>query len=151
MPICCKCRYPVDEKRAALQLTTCLQCGEKEALEEIYQKMKRVSLAYNKGPYQYMGAPDVAKVNLQGSMNAQGRSTSAIQGAATDTVFSLQRETDAQTGSVRITVLKSRNANLVPHKRKPMIGIMWIDGQAENIFDRNDPRIKQASRKAFFD
>ena len=114
-----------------------MECGERNAQAEIQRKMQRIAPAYNKGPLSYMGDEVVAKQNLQGSMNAQGRSTA-----------SLHSTLPIATITSRVSCRDPKISNTP--KRGRSIGVMWIDGDPVAIFDRNDPRINKATRKAFY-
>lgn len=131
-PMRCRCGAGISDERAKLGYASCLQCGAEQAQAETQEKSNRVALAYNKGAYMYMGPVEAAKSNLQGGMNSQGRSTATIGVDSTPTV-----------------VAKPPVKQKVVHKRKA-IGIMWIEGQPYQIFDRNDARIAKASRHCFF-
>ena len=63
MAFCVECDEEYSDKRMALGYDTCLDCGRKEAIQEARRKAKRVTVAYNKGGYQYM-SDDTIKNDL---------------------------------------------------------------------------------------
>jgi len=138
MRILCKCGQPISEARAKLA-DTCLQCGQKAAEAEIKAKSSRIGVAYNKGGLVYLGDETVAKQALRDTMGAQGRSTAALGFDVTPI---------APTAPAPITEAKVVVAS--KKKRLPTIGILWLDGQAYSVTDRNDPRLARASRSMFF-
>lgn len=132
---CNVCRTnDVDPRRFALGFTQCLPCGEKIAAEEIKRKQSRVAVGYNKGPLLYMGDEEVARANLQGSMNAQGRSQVVSTGAPSTTIRS---RINPETKCVRI-------------QRRPL-GVMWINNDPMFFYSEDDTRLSKASKRAFFD
>lgn len=61
MAICSECEEEYSEKRKALGYSTCLECGNKKATQEIERKAKCVAPAFNKGAYTYISSKDQAK------------------------------------------------------------------------------------------
>jgi ribosomal protein L37AE/L43A len=55
MAICKLCHEDYSDKRRALGLQVCLECGDKAAQQEANRRRKCVAPAYNKGAYQYIG------------------------------------------------------------------------------------------------
>lgn len=141
----CKCGEKISYNRQALGIKICLTCGEEAAKKEIEAKSKRIGVAYNKGGLMYMGAPDVAAQNLRDSMNAQGRSIAAID------ISEIQITSGLVEPLVKGDVPRHREH--ITHRvlgRKVSIGCMWINGEPNAIFDKEDPRIASASRVVFF-
>lgn len=132
----CKCGNSISEARWSMGYRVCLSCGETKAQADILDKSQRIAPAYNKGPLVYMGAPDVAKDNLQGSMNSQGRSTATIA-----------------SGPVVASVAASRPvvvSNVVAKPARKPIGVAWVKGQAYAVFSTSDPIIAKAERCAIY-
>jgi len=61
MAICEICGEEFSENRNRLGYDTCLVCGEAEAKLEIKQKSRRVGVAYNKGPLQFITSMKMVK------------------------------------------------------------------------------------------
>lgn len=59
--ICDYCGEYYPAARRDLGYRTCLDCGELHALQEKVAKSKRVTIAYNKGNYQYITSPEMVK------------------------------------------------------------------------------------------
>lgn len=132
----CRCGNDIAAKRFQLGNRTCMECGEREAAVEIEAKQKRVAVAYNKGGLQYMGAPDVARNNLQGTMAAQGRSVVNIEGHNVVPV------------PTQKSPVKFRNDNS-KHVRNA-IGIAYIYNDPYWVYSRQDPVLARATRTVFF-
>jgi ribosomal protein L37AE/L43A len=56
MAICKLCHEDYSDKRLALGIYTCLECGDKAANREANRRRKCIAPAYNKGAYQYVGS-----------------------------------------------------------------------------------------------
>lgn len=57
----CICGESINPKRVELGYTTCLNCGERDALKESKRKSRSIAPAYNKGTYQYVTSKAMAK------------------------------------------------------------------------------------------
>lgn len=128
----CRCGEHVESGRERLGISKCLACGEAEAMVERATKAKRVSLAYPKGPYMYMGGNEDAKRNLNDSTDRR-RATEV-----------------AEILPVRV----ARELNRAPTKeRARAIGVYFLSGEPNGVFyfDENDPNLKKASRRMRFD
>lgn len=169
----CKCGMPIAQGRLDLGLTYCLECGQEKALEEIEKKSGRVAVAYSKGPLMYMGAPDVAKANLQGTMNAQGRSIATLLGGSIldgksveDRIVGKLDIVGTITGRLPVRDPKTSNpprsptgrlANRQPEMqelkpRRKMIGVAYmLNGDKYALYSRHDPILAKATRHTFFE
>jgi predicted nucleic acid-binding Zn-ribbon protein len=54
MSICTHCGEDFSDKRKALGINVCLECGELEAQKQTRAKSKRLAPIFNKGSYQYI-------------------------------------------------------------------------------------------------
>lgn len=59
--ICVYCPNPVHPKRVEAGYKTCKPCGAREAEKERQRKLKCSAPAYNKGGYQYVTSPQMAR------------------------------------------------------------------------------------------
>ena len=127
----CKKEEVPEGRLRKLGLTTCLICADIAAQEEIKAKGKRVSLAYNKGPYMYVGPADSAKANLMERVEHR-------------------RTTPAPTELAVVRVAVANNKSVVKQARKPL-GIYWQQGEhpprgGTVFYDENDPELAKAIR-----
>ena len=99
-------------------------------MQERAAKAKRVSLAYSKGPYMYMGGNEDAKRNLNDSTDRR-RATEL-----------------AEILPVRV----AREMNRKPTEKARAIGVYWLSGEPNGTiyFDENDPNLSKASRRMRF-
>lgn len=150
----CKCGETISFNRQALGYKNCMQCGQKAAEVEIAAKSQRIGVAYNKGGLIYLGAPDVASKNLRDTMGAQGRSVATL--ADGERIQGSVPLLGTVTGRFPCSNPNESNPpkrgfgplEVIRHRRS--IGVMYIRGEAVAIFNRDDPRIKTASRTVFF-
>lgn len=63
--ICTICQNNVDERRAQLGLSTCLECGDNQARQLIKEKHMRVGVAWNKGTEMYLGSTEQTRQILK--------------------------------------------------------------------------------------
>jgi hypothetical protein len=169
----CKCGNDISDQRFDLGFKSCLECGQADALSEIEKKSGRVAVAYSKGPLMYMGAPDVAKANLQGTMNAQGRSIATLLGGSIldgksveDRIVGKLDIVGTITGRLPVRDPKTSNpprsptgrlANRQPEMqelkpRRKMIGVAYmLNGDKYALYSRHDPILAKATRHTFFE
>ena len=61
MAICIECDDEYSDRRKALGYSTCLECGDAIATQQILHKAKCTAPAYNKGGYMYVANAKMAK------------------------------------------------------------------------------------------
>lgn len=127
----CDCGAPISIDRANLGYKKCLKCGDLQAASELKIKRGQVGLAYNKGPYVYLGGS-----NFRQNMLDAGRKTSAYE------ISSVHIDTEHNVVRATVSVKTSK-------KQKP-IGLVYVEGQAYSIYSEDDPRLKTATRYAIF-
>ena len=60
-PECIECGEGFHPRRRQLGYYTCLECGDKEATQQILHKARCTAPAYNKGAYMYVTNKSMAK------------------------------------------------------------------------------------------
>lgn len=140
-PICNKCNENYSIKRLEAGYTTCLTCGQLDAIQDIKAREKLVGIGYNKGGMQLLAATPQRARHV---MLDAGRKTSAAP--VVDSIY-IKLEMSPTQAKRTITQVKRRpikkSDTAIQRKR---LGIMYIDNEPFTWYLGQNPKDMGATR-----